>query len=173
MTVTLESLIVAGTAYGSGGAKVAIVDGGTGAASASAARTSLGITPTNLGLSANGLPLSYTISGSPITTGLKGYIYVPYACTITGVILTADQSGSIVVDIWKSNYTAFDSGTTHPVAGDKITASAPPTITTAKKYKDTTLTGWTTSLSADDVLAINVNSITTLTRVELTLLVAR
>ncbi len=108
--------------------------------------------------------------GSAIATGVKGDIYIPAACTITGVVLLADVSGSIVVDIWKSTYSAFDP-TTHPASGDKITASAPPTISSAKKSKDTTLTGWTTALAADDVLRLNVTSATTITRVTLALLV--
>ncbi len=118
--------------------------------------------------------LEYVIDGggSTIATGMKGYLYVPFAATITGAILLADQSGSIVVDIFKSTYTAFDP-TTHPASGDKITASAPPTISSAKKSKDTTLTGWTTALAADDVLAFNVNSATTIQRVTASLLITR
>lgn len=110
--------------------------------------------------------------GSTIATGIKGDIYIPFACTITGVVLLADQSGSIVVNIWKSTYTAFDP-TTHPAVGDKITASAPPTISTAKKSKDTTLTGWTTSLAADDVLRLNVDSVTSIQRVTVSIQYAR
>lgn len=107
--------------------------------------------------------------GSPITTGLKGYIYVPFACTITEADLLADQAGSIVVNVWKCAYSAFDAGATHPVAADKITASAPPTISSAVKAQDGTLTGWTASISAGDVLAFNVDSISTIQRVTLAL----
>jgi hypothetical protein len=37
--------------------------------------------------------------GSVITTGVKGFIYIPYACTINSVTLLASQSGSCVIDI--------------------------------------------------------------------------
>lgn len=135
----------------------------------------LSIASTGAGTNAQTCVIGITIDGggSAITTGVKGYILVPYACTINSVTLLADQSGSSVVDIWKCTYTQFDAGSTHPVAGDKITASAPPTISSATKAQDTTLTGWTTSISANDVLAFNVNSDTTITRVTLVLKVTK
>lgn len=110
--------------------------------------------------------------GSTITTGMKGYIEVPFAATISQATLLADQSGSIVVDVFKCTYSQFDAGSTHPVSGDKITASAPPTISSATKAQDATLTGWTTSISAGDILAFNVNSVTTIQRVTISLKVA-
>jgi hypothetical protein len=112
-------------------------------------------------------------AGATITTGVKGYIEVPFACTINRATLLADQSGSIVVDVWKTTYSSFDGGSTHPVAGDKITASAPPTISSATKAQDSTLTGWTTSISAGDILAFNVNSVTTCQRVTISLKVTK
>jgi len=111
--------------------------------------------------------------GSTITTGLKGYLEVPFACTINQATLLADASGSIVVNVWKCTYAQFDAGGTHPVAADKITASAPPTISTATKAQDATLTGWTTSISAGDILAFNVDSVTTIKRVTLDLKVTK
>ena len=106
--------------------------------------------------------------GSAITTGVKGYIEVPFACTINQVTLLADQSGSIVVDIWKDSYANYP-----PTDADSITASAVPTISTATKSQDATLTGWTTSISAGDILGFNVDSITTCTRVTLSSKVTR
>lgn len=111
--------------------------------------------------------------GATITTGLKGYVEVPFNCTIVRATLLADQSGSIVVDVFKSTYAQFDAGATHPVSGDKITASAPPTISSATKSQDATLTGWTTAVASGSILAINVNSITTCERVTLSLKVIR
>jgi hypothetical protein len=102
--------------------------------------------------------------GSAITTGIKGDLEVPFDCTINRVTMLADQSGSIVVDIWKDTYTNYP-----PVVGDSITASDKPTITTATKSQDTTLTGWTTSVTANDILRFNVDSVTTITRLSLTL----
>jgi hypothetical protein len=102
--------------------------------------------------------------GSAITTGEKGHLEIPFACEIERVTLLADVSGSIVVNIWKDTYANFP-----PAVGDKITADAPPTITTAVKSQDATLTGWTKTIAAGDILAFNVDSAATVTRVTLAL----
>jgi len=102
--------------------------------------------------------------GSAITTGVKAYLEVPFACTITAATLLADVSGSIVVDIWKDTYANYP-----PTVADTITASAKPTISSATKSQDTTLTGWTTSITAGDILGFKVDSATTVTRVTVAL----
>jgi len=78
--------------------------------------------------------------------------------------MLADQSGSIVVDIWKDTYANFP-----PADADSITAAAPPTISSAQKAQDSTLTGWTTAVAAGDILAFNVDSVATVTRVTLSI----
>jgi len=125
-----------------------------------------------LGLNPNAQTASITFiidgGGATIATGLKGFLEVPFACTIQQWTLLADQSGSIVVDIWKDTYANFP-----PTVADVITASAKPTITTAQKGQSATLTGWTTSIAAGDILAFNVNSVTTIQKVTLALKVAK
>ena len=106
--------------------------------------------------------------GSAITTGEKGHLEIPFACTITQVTMLADVSGSIVVDIWKTTYALFP-----PADADSITASAPPTISAAQKSQDSTLTGWTTAVAAGDILAFNVDSAATITRVTISLKVEK
>lgn len=128
---------------------------------------------TGSGATVGGLQFIIDGGGAVIATGMKGYLQVDFAGTITQATLLADQSGSIVVDIWKCAYADFDAGSTHPVVGDSITASAKPTLSTATKSQDSTLTGWTVAFSAGDILAFNVDSVTTLTRVTLDLRVTR
>lgn len=106
--------------------------------------------------------------GSAITTGQKGHLEIPFACTIQQVTMLADQSGSIVVDIWKDTYANFP-----PTDADSITAAAPPTITTAQKSQDGTLTNWITAIATGDILAFNVDSATTITRVTISLEVTK
>jgi len=106
--------------------------------------------------------------GSVITTGIKGALEIPFACIINRVTLLADQSGSIVVNIWKQAYADYP-----PEVGQKITASAPPTISGALMSQDSTLTGWTTAIAAGDCLMFNVDSITTCTWVTLSLKVTK
>lgn len=100
--------------------------------------------------------------GSAITTGLKGYVTVPYGMTITSWTLLADVSGSIVIDVWKDTYANYP-----PLVADTITASAKPTLSSAIKNTSSTLTGWTTTVTAGDVLAFNVDSASTVTKVTL------
>lgn len=106
--------------------------------------------------------------GSAITTGVKGFVRVPTACTISkATVLSIDASatsGSIVIDVWKDSYANYP-----PTDADSITASAPPTLTTANKSEDSTLTGWTKTITAGDVLGFNVDSASTVTKVLLEL----
>lgn len=95
---------------------------------------------------------------SAIATGIAtGDIVLPCAGTITSVQLLANESGSIIIDIWKDAYANYP-----PTVADTITASAKPTISSATKYTDSTLTGWTKTFSAGDILRFNVDSCTTI-----------
>jgi hypothetical protein len=102
--------------------------------------------------------------GSAITTGQKGHIEIPFACTITGWTLLADQSGSIVIDVWKDTYANFP-----PTVADTIAGSEKPTLSSVQKNQDLTLTTWSTSVAAGDILAFNVDSVSTVTRVTLSI----
>ena len=106
--------------------------------------------------------------GSPISTGIKGDRLIPYGCVIGKVTLLADQSGSIVIDIWKDTYANYA-----PTDADSITASAPPTISAAIKAQDETLTGWTKEIAAGDTLRFNVDSCATIQRAILVLEVVK
>lgn len=133
--------------------------------------TSVAAVITTLGLDNTKIAtISFIIDGggSAITTGVKGDLEIPFACTINRVTTLADQSGSIVVDIWKDTYANYP-----PTVADTITASAKPTLSTATKAQDSTLTGWTTSVTAGDTLRFNVDSITTCTRVLVSLKVTK
>ena len=103
-------------------------------------------------------------AGSVPTAGIKGYVRFPWAGTITKFTLLADQAGDAVVDIWKDSYANYP-----PTDADSITAAAPPTLTGADKAEDSTLTGWTDSIDAGDVLGFNLDSIATITRLTLIL----
>lgn len=143
----------------------ALKGNGTGlsqAACADLSNASAGCSSTNALIS--GIEFLIDGGGTAITTGQKGFLEVPFACTINRSTLLADQTGSIVVDIWKVAYGSFP-----PSSGNSITASDIPTLSSAQNSQDSTLTGWTTSVSAGDVLAFNVNSASTVTRVTLSL----
>lgn len=103
--------------------------------------------------------------GGVIAADEQGHLEVPFDCEIQSVELLADQTGAIKVDIWKDTYANFP-----PTDADSITGGNEPEITAGnQKYQDTTLTGWTKSLSKGEILAYNVDSVTTIERVTVTL----
>lgn len=116
--------------------------------------------------SANALIRNFGITidgaGAAITTGVKGYITVPYTGTITRWTLLADQTGSIVIDVWKDTYANYP-----PTLADTIAGTEKPTLSSANKNQDTNLTTWTTAVTAGDIIGFNVDSATTVTRVTL------
>lgn len=102
--------------------------------------------------------------GAALVAGAKCYVRVPVACTIVEATALADVSGSVVVDVWKDTYANYP-----PTDADSITAAAPITISSATKSTDTTLTGWTTSVAAGDVIAFNIDSCNTITQLNVQL----
>jgi hypothetical protein len=117
-----------------------------------------------------GSAVVFVIDGgsATISTGIKGDLVVPFACTIEEWTLVADQTGSIVVDVWRDSYANYP-----PTAGDTITSSSPPSISSSNKNSSATLTGWNTTIAAGSTLRFNVNSVTAIRRVTLTLRVVR
>ena len=100
-------------------------------------------------------------SGSEVvTTGVQGYVVVPWDCTIQYCTLVANASGSISVDVWRGAGVVPTSGS--------ICGSSLPSLA-SQQTANTTLTGWTVSLSAGDILAFNVTSATTVTQVTMAL----
>lgn len=115
-------------------------------------------------------PFPLNGGGGVISTGTKYYaiIEAPYAGTIDSYTLVADQSGNIVLDIWKDIYLNFP-----PTVADSITAAAKPTLSAAQKSQDSTLTGWTKTFSKGDIFLINVDSISTITEAVLLLKITK
>jgi hypothetical protein len=120
-----------------------------------------------LSTAARAVSINYIIDGggSAITTGVKGFVEIPYDMTITGWQVFGDQSGSVVVDVWRSTYAGFP-----PVVGGSIAGSELPTLTNQQINSDSSLTTWTTSLAKGDILAYNVNSASTVTRVTVSII---
>lgn len=105
--------------------------------------------------------------GSAITTGQKGHLEIPFACTLTAWTLVADVAGAIVIDVWKDTYANFPPTDADAMPG----AGKEPTIAaTNQKAQDTDIADWASvAVAAGSVLAFNVDSCTTITRVTLSL----
>lgn len=90
---------------------------------------------------------------------------VPYSGTITGWTITSDVSGSAVVNVWKNTY-----ANNPPTVADAISGSEKPTLSSASKNQDLSLTTWTTTtITAGDMLIFNVESASTLTMLTVSL----
>jgi hypothetical protein len=110
--------------------------------------------------------------GSEITTGVpvKGFIEAPFSGNIEAVRLFADVTGSIEIDIFKTDYAGYDPG---DLTGDSIVDITPPTISSDFKSEDTSLTGWTRDFKEGDIFYFNVNSCTTITKCTVSMIVDR
>ena len=102
-----------------------------------------------------------------ITTGQSATVIVPFGMTITGwtIVECTDTpvSSSIVVDVWKDTYANYP-----PTVADTIAGSEKPTLSTGTKGQDLSLSTWTTSVAAGDIIKFNVDSVTSAKRISIT-----
>jgi hypothetical protein len=112
------------------------------------------------------LEIEFYQGGSTLAAGVYCDVEIPYACTITAWRLLADQTGSIVIDIWRDSYANFP-----PTDADAMPGTGKePTLSSAIKAEDTNVTDWTTDdIAAGDILRFNIDSASTVTRVLLSL----
>jgi hypothetical protein len=110
--------------------------------------------------------LQYVVDGGGValTPGNKGFIEVPTDMLLEEVVVLGDVAGSVVIDIWKDTYANFP-----PLDADSITAASPMTVVAAIKGKDAVLTGWQKSFAKGEVLVFNLDSVSTFTRLVITL----
>lgn len=99
--------------------------------------------------------------GSALTTGQKGYVTIPFAGTITGWNITVD-TGTCTFDIWK-----VGTGTAIPTDANSITSAAQPAIASGTAIHSTTLTNWTTAITANDIVGFNLDAVATATKISL------
>jgi hypothetical protein len=132
-------------------------DGGGGTVGATGATGATGPAATfNIGAAFDG-------GGSALTTGTKVYFTWASACTISAWNATVD-TGTITFDIWK-----IATGTAIPTITNTIVASSSPAISTGTAKHSTTLTSWTTTVSANDIFAFNISAVASATRASLVL----
>ncbi len=121
-----------------------------------------------IGVNNNVAVIPFIISGGgvAITTGAKGFLPVPWACTISSWSLIADQSGSITIDILRLNNAV-------PVTSI-VGAGTKPALSAAQFAGLQTPSGWTsTALAANDWLGFTVSTVATVTQVTLALNLAK
>lgn len=97
--------------------------------------------------------------GNVITSGVKGYLVMPYNATITGWDIIGDISGTCKIDIWKN--------TSIPTSVNTITGTEAPLLFNQQINSKNNLTTFNTGLAINDILAFNVISASTVSRINL------
>jgi hypothetical protein len=113
----------------------------------------------SIGVNNNVAEIEFVIDGGgvAITTGIKGFIHIPWPATVAVWRVMADQVGSIAVDILRANNAV--PSVSMVGAGNKPTLSA-------SQFVGAFPSGWTSvTLAQDDWIAFSVTSAATVTRV--------
>jgi hypothetical protein len=114
-----------------------------------------------------GIPFVIDGGGSAITSGVKYQgIEIPFAATIIGWTVTATASGNLVCTVSKATYA------NHPTY-TAISGTEKPTLSSASKAQDSSLSTWTTALVAGDLLQLAVDSLATVNYATVNLQVQR
>jgi hypothetical protein len=163
---TFNDVFVTGGTYNAGTAIFTNNTGGTfsvsGFSTGGTVTVPSGATTGSFGITIDGL-------GGVISSGQKGYVSIPYNGTITGWDIFSDAIGSCVIDVWKDSYVNFP-----PTVGDSIAGTQKPTLSGQIANRNNNLTGWTTTITAGDVIGFNVEpSPTGTTRVNLIIKVTK
>lgn len=118
--------------------------------------------------SAAAIAINLDGGGAAIPTGVALDIEVPFAGAIQGYTIMADVAATCSIELWSDLYAAYP-----PTSADKITASAPISLSAAVKNKDDTLTGWGTILAKGDIIRVNVVSNDNAKRITISLRIQR
>jgi hypothetical protein len=87
--------------------------------------------------------------GNVVTAGNKAFINIPYNCTVVGWSVLADQVGDLQFTVSTSTYATFPTLTT-------ISGGTPVGLTGAQVGQSGSLSGWTTAVSAGNILVVTV-----------------
>lgn len=118
-------------------------------------------------LSANAQIKTFTVCfrGGDLAVGGKLRFMVPFAHTITEWTIFSDASCSVVMDVWRDSYANYP-----PTVADTIITSEKPTLSTASKNQDTSLSStWSVTGAAGSFYIVNIDSLTLGSATEITL----
>jgi hypothetical protein len=104
------------------------------------------ITGANLSanLNTSAVQAAFDGAGSVIVTNSFINIEIPFAGTITRWTIDAGESTTATIDVYKVN-------AANPTVANKITGSAPPSISATNYASSTNLAGWTPAVVARDI----------------------
>lgn len=100
--------------------------------------------------------------GSALTTGKTTYYTIPFACTIAAYSITVD-TGTVSLDVWK-----VATGTAIPTVSNSILTGGFLALSTGTALHSTsTALFTTTTVSANDIVGINLEAVASATQVSL------
>ena len=108
--------------------------------------------------------VNYVIdSGSlPMQVGDKGKLTIDVTGVIENIRVLADQTGDIVLDIGKASFADYPNF-------NSITAAQRVQLSNSNKYFDDVLNNWTTTITAGDILRVDVISVNNIRRLLISL----
>lgn len=111
--------------------------------------------------------IAYTMDGlgSVVATGIKGQVNIPMLCVITGWVLTADQSGAATVGVNACPFASFPSGLAN-ICGTDF-----PRLTSQQANENLAVSLWSPTLSAGTQVQFSVSAASTVTRLNLGIIV--
>jgi hypothetical protein len=117
--------------------------------------------PTNNRVTVIGIRIPLSSTGVANPDGVS----IPFDCTITGYDLSANPSGSVVIDIWRHAAAVPTSNS------DSIcTGGTKPTLSSQTLVQNGSLSGWASvTITSGDLLVFNVDSYSTATAATLVL----
>lgn len=104
------------------------------------------------------VPFFFDGAGSAVSAATRCGV-VRFAGAITGFTMISDVSGNATVDVKTVAFGSY----TGPASASSITDGHTPSMTGATSFQDTTLTSWTTSISANTVVCFVLSSPATIT----------
>lgn len=99
-----------------------------------------------------------------LVPGLKVQLEVPARMRLQQWTLFAEETGSIVIDIWRAPFAML------PLTlADSITGATPPTLVTSQFARSNDLAGWDIDLAPGDILGFSILSVSGIARIKLSL----
>jgi hypothetical protein len=92
---------------------------------------------------------------SVIIPGIKGFIKPGKNGTLNSITIISNETGSVTLDILKSNYSSYPAMTT-------ITSGGFVVLSSAQKMNNLTLPGYNTTIDINEFYIVNVKSATTI-----------
>lgn len=118
------------------------------------------------------VPIVFTLDegGAVLNDGIQSAdIEIPFNCQVVGWGILVDEPGSATIDLWKVS----GDSTNPPQVADTMVGGNKPVITNATRAKGTDLTNWSTIITADDVIRLNLESVEGVTRLTFTIKVRK